>query len=277
MEAVLFGVTVAVFWGIAELQIMRVAKGAGALTGALWLSIFGGVGAVILAPLSGMPEGAGVDLAVGAAVGLLGLCGTAMYFLAMRDGQLTVISPVIATNGGIAALLAVLVLGESLPVAIAIGSGLAVCGVVLASTEAWGTRSRGVGWAVLAAIAFGAYTAALSVSADDIGPLWAVLVYRAVMVVILLPFALARGGAALPPPVRKPMLIGAACDIVGFTALAYGLERGPVAVVSVIGAQFATIAVVLGAKVLGERMRPHQWVGVGIVLVSVSCIALARY
>jgi drug/metabolite transporter (DMT)-like permease len=117
---------------------------------------------------------------------------------------------------------------------------------------------------------------ALSTSADDIGPLWAVLIYRALSVAVLLPLALARGVAALPAPVRKPMIVAGLCDIVGFTALAYGLERGPVAIVSVVAAQFATIAVVLGAKVLGERMRPHQWVGVALVLASVSFIALAR-
>ena len=53
--------------------------------------------------------------------------------------------------------------------------------------------------------------------------------------------------------------------------MAFGLER--VAIVSVIMAQFATVAVLLAATVLHERLRAHQWVGVGVVILATSVLA----
>ena len=62
-------------------------------------------------------------------------------------------------------------------------------------------------------------------------------------------------------------MIAAVLETAGFIALSLALERGPVAVAAVIMAQFATVAVLLAAVVLHERLLLHQWIGVAMMIV----------
>ncbi len=45
------------------------------------------------------------------------------------------------------------------------------------------------------------------------------------------------------------------------------------AIVSVIMAQFSTVAVVLAALLLHERLRRQQWVGVALVIAGTTLLA----
>jgi drug/metabolite transporter (DMT)-like permease len=51
-------------------------------------------------------------------------------------------------------------------------------------------------------------------------------------------------------------------------------HRGPVAVASVLAAQFALFGALSGVLLLGERLRAHQWLGIVIVLAAVSAISI---
>jgi drug/metabolite transporter (DMT)-like permease len=62
-------------------------------------------------------------------------------------------------------------------------------------------------------------------------------------------------------------------ETMGLLAFTAALDRGPVAIVSVIMAQFSTVAVVLAAVLLHERLRRHQWAGVALVIVATTLLA----
>ncbi len=69
------------------------------------------------------------DLPVAVAPALVGLAGTFLYYLALRRGQLSIVSPTVATSGGIGALMAVVFLGERFSPFGFAGIALAVVGV----------------------------------------------------------------------------------------------------------------------------------------------------
>lgn len=266
----------ALMWGIMEVLLLRTAKQVGAFTVALWLSTLGGVLAVPIAIASGpVPEAS--ELAWALVPGLLGLGATFLYLVALRVGQLTVVSPTVATSGGIGALLAVLFLDERFRVVVALAVVASVLGVVMASASGRG-RVTGAGWAVPAALLFGAYTTALAVSAERVGPLWAVLGYRIATLLVLVPIGLAMPGLrlSLAKDVRALVVVATLLETAGFAAFSVALDLGPVAVVSVIMAQFTTVAVVLAAVVLNEKLRSHQWAGVAIVIGSLVALGTLR-
>ncbi len=60
-------------------------------------------------------------------------------------------------------------------------------------------------------------------------------------------------------------------DCAGMDFLA--ADRGPVAVASVLAAQFATFGTLAGVVFLRERLHPRQWVGVAVVIGAVSGIS----
>lgn len=266
----------AVLWGIMEVVLLRTAKQVGAFTVALWLAVLGGVLAVPIAIASGPVPGA-AELALALAPGLLGLGATFLYLVALRVGQLTVVSPTVATSGGIGALLAVTFLDERFKIAVALAVVASVIGVVMASSSGRG-RVTGAGWAVPAALLFGAYTTALAVSAERVGPLWAVLGYRIATLVVLVPIGLFVSGLrlSLPQDVRALVVLATLLETAGFSAFSVALDLGPVAIVSVIMAQFTTVAVVLAALLLNEELRSHQWAGVAIVIGSLVALGTLR-
>lgn len=266
----------AVLWGIMEVVLLRTAKQVGAFTVALWLAVLGGVLAVPIAIASGPVPGA-AELALALAPGLLGLGATFLYLVALRVGQLTVVSPTVATSGGIGALLAVTFLDERFKIAVALAVVASVIGVVMASSSGRG-RVTGAGWAVPAALLFGAYTTALAVSAERVGPLWAVLGYRIATLVVLVPIGLFVSGLrlSLPQDVRALVVLATLLETAGFAAFSVALDLGPVAIVSVIMAQFTTVAVVLAALLLNEELRSHQWAGVAIVIGSLVALGTLR-
>ena len=80
--------------------------------------------------------------------------GPFAYWLALRDGMLSIVSPTVATSGGIGAMIAIVLLGERFSTLGLIGMAVAVAGVVLATFTKAGT-AKGVWWAVLAAVLLG--------------------------------------------------------------------------------------------------------------------------
>ncbi|CAN5739810.1 MAG: EamA family transporter [Ilumatobacteraceae bacterium] len=271
--AILLALSTAVAWGFAEVLMLGAAKRHGPVVLGLWLMLIGGALTLPLAVGSSALPSAG-EWVVPVAAAAVGMVGSVLYWVALRRGSLSVVSPTVATSGGIGAVIAVIALGERLPAAAALGVILATVGVVLASFSRIGERT-GAAWAAPAAIALGGYTVLLAVAAERVGVYWALLGYRVVGGIVLAVAAVVRridirlttGQAAI-------LAVAAVLDTIGFISFTIGLEQGPVAVVAVVSAQFSTIAVILAATLLHERLQHHQWVGVGTMLVATTILGL---
>jgi drug/metabolite transporter (DMT)-like permease len=258
-----------------EVLLLRSAKQIGPLRLNLWLMIVGGVLIVPVVVASGpVPSVAHVPIAVAPA--LVGLAASTTYMVALRDGMLSLVSPTVATSGGLGAVLAVLVLGEHLtPVQIG-GLTAAVLGVVLATTRGRGSVD-GMGWAVASALLFALYIVTLAVASDRLGPVWAVVAYRITGLVVLgAIFAVRRLSPRIGSLGMRRVSIAAMLETVGFVAFTTALTIGPVAVVSVIMGQFSTVAVVLATVVLRERLLSHQWIGVVLMLTATAVLGATQ-
>jgi len=271
--AVALALVTALAWGVAELLMLRGARQLKPVGLARWLMVFGTVMILPIALLTG-PVPSANDLPYAVAPALFALGGTLAYFRALSTGQLTIVSPTVATSGGLAAFVAIVLLGERFSPLVMVALTLGVVGVVVATYVRGGGRAEGVTWAVLGAVLLGIYTVALAASSERIGPVWSVAAYRLTGLLLLwaaapfskAPIGLARADLGL-------VLRAAAIETVGFAAFTTALDLGPVAVVAVIAAQFSTVAVVLGSVVLHERLHRHQWVGVAMMIGSTTLLA----
>jgi drug/metabolite transporter (DMT)-like permease len=261
-----------------EVLFLRAAKTIGALALVLWLSVLGTAFSLPLALASGTPPGGYGALAPAAGVALVGFAGALLYFLALQHGQLAVVSPLVAMQAAFSVIIAVAVLDEVLGPGLVVGLVLAAAGVALATLvrSAETPAAVPIALACAASALFGTYNVLLAETADDAGPLWSVLAFRLVSLVVLLPWAVRAHSLYVPPGSRVAVVAGSALETIGFVALAVALERGPVAVVAVVAVQYSTIAVALAGLVLHERLRRRQWVGVVLVLASVALIAGTR-
>lgn len=131
-----------------------------------------------------------------------------------------------------------------------------------------------VGFAVVAAIASGVALTALG-SASDTDPYWGLVVMRAVALAIVIVFVAAgRSGFGVRAG-DAPSLLGiGALDTVATGLFGIATTRGYLSVVSVITALFPLGTIALARLVLGERIRPHQGVGVAAALAGAAVVTL---
>jgi len=268
---VLLGLTAAGCWGIPDVWLAQATRRLGAFP-----TVFGSVliGIVVIAPAGlfvDLPGWKTRGVLLAALVGALTACGYQAGFTAFRHGAVSIVAPIIACEGAVAAAISIAA-GEKLRAAVLGLLGLAVVGVVLAAMGEGGGRAG----AVPAAVAAGIWGVILALSgpvSDDLGVFWGFLLVRAFALAWMLPLALPAGLALRwrQDPWRVAAWgIGDSCAYLAFVAAA---NRGPVSVASVLAAQFATVAVVVATAFFGERPRARQIVGVALVIAAVSAIA----
>jgi len=218
------------------------------------------------------PDGGWGALGPSAGAGVFYVAGLACLLNGLRKGSLSIVGPITALDGGLAALAAI-VLGERLSALGYAGLALAVVGASMAAAERGRRTAGGVGWALLSAASF-AVSFLLFARADDVAAVTTVLAASVVGLALAAPVAARRGGFTVPSAVRRYVAGSAALEVIAFIAAAAALSRGPTSVASVLLAQFATVVLVLGIVVLRERPAPHQLVGVGLAIGATSMFAL---
>lgn len=267
---ILLGLGAALCWGAPDVWLAQATRRVGGLA-----VLFGSlvIGLVALAPAAafvGMPDWTLRGTLLGAGIGALSAVAYRVGFEAFREGSVSIVAPIIACEGAVAAVFAIAA-GERIGPLVGLFLPIAVVGVVLAAMGRGGGKAA-VLPAVTAALVWGGILVLSVPVADDLGVYWGFMLIRVSALASTLPFAVASGAATrwLADPWRVAAWgLGDSAAYLLFVAAA---ERGPVAVASVLAAQFATVAVLAG-MLSGERPLPRQRVGIALVIVAVTGIA----
>ena len=243
------------------------------------------VGLLITAPIAaveGVPKSldgsAGLWLVVS---GVGNVVGLVISYAAMRIGQVSLVAPLVSTEGAIAATIAVLA-GESLAPGVGVTLAMIAAGVCLSAVPADGMtvehramHPRAVGLAVLASLSFGASLYATGRAGATLPSAWVVLSARLIGTMALaLPLALS-GRLHLNRPVVPLIVVSGGCEVLGFYSYTLGARHG-IAVAAVLSSQFAAIAGVAAYFLFGERLSRIQLAGVCTVLVGVALLSALR-
>ncbi|HYU04065.1 MAG TPA: EamA family transporter [Jatrophihabitantaceae bacterium] len=242
------------------------------------------VGLVVTVPTVGL---AAAPVGVGAAeVGWLVVAGSGnvagllLAYSALRLGKVSIVAPVLSTEGAVAAVISVAT-GESIETASACLLLLIVVGVVLAAAApdaivtAPGSRLRPFVLAALAAGAFGTSLYATGHVSASLPLPWVILPARLIGVVgVTLPL-LAAGRLRLTRRAAPLVVAGGLCEVLGFGAYALGARDG-LAVAAVLASQFAGIAAISAFAFFRERLTRLQLSGVAIVAVGVALLSAVR-
>jgi drug/metabolite transporter (DMT)-like permease len=233
----------------------------------------------------------------GALVGLAGAGAYLTYFTGLRIGPIAVVSGMVAAYGGLTVVLAVVIRAETLTPVQALGAAAATLGVVLTGISFdHGLRGRfaspGVIFAIVSLVLFATMSIGSDIVIDRAPWLEVVLVARlsnaALSIVILVvastvlrrhaaPLIVGADGEAGSPVDRRviaAVVLSGALDIVGLMSFSYGLERAATWLVGLASSFGPAVTIVAAVALLGERLRPIQWVGLGAILVGMIAIAL---
>lgn len=279
MIAILGGLGAAVAWAISTLCSSRSSRLIDPSSVLAWVML---VGLLITGPaaaLHGVPTA--LDGSPGRWLVLAGagnVAGLLLSYAALRIGQVSLVAPIVATEGAIAAGIAV-VAGETL--APAVGATLLVIavGVSLAATPAAdplrvrrAVHSKTVLLALTAACSFGASLYATARAGSALPVAWVVLSARLIGTVVLaVPLALI-GRLRLTRRALPLVVASGVCEVLGFYSFTSGARHG-IAVASVLSSQFAALAALVAYFLFRERLNRPQLVGVGTVLAGVALLS----
>jgi drug/metabolite transporter (DMT)-like permease len=283
MVAILGGLGAAMSWAIATLASSRSSRMIGPMSVLGWVMAVGLVAAIGPALLArpielGLPEIVGLIV-----IGLSHNIGLLLAYAALSIGRVSIVAPIVATEGALAALLSI-VLGETLAVGTAVLLGAIAVGVVLAAAERSADRPasplddpsqtrRAALFAIAAALTFSVgLVLAGRLGAEGMPPAWVMLVSRTVgVLVIVLPLVVTRRFRltrhALPLVVLAGLL-----EVFGGAIYVVAASEG-VAVAAVLSSQFAALAAVGGYLLFGERIQRLQLVGVVVIAIGITALA----
>ena len=275
-----WGLLSALLWGTASLVSAQASRLLGSWVALAWVAAVG----ILLTLPAGLavgvpPEATTADWTWASIAGIGAIGGLLLAYAAMRIGQVSLVTPVIATDGAIAAVIAVLA-GEELAALAAAALVVITLGIVLASAGR-GARAGverispralalALGAAVLFAISF--YGAGRTEGLDAI---WVALVARIIGVAVITLPVLASGTLTLTRRALPFVLAAGVLEISGYLAYVVGAREG-VAIPAVLASQYAVVAVVGGLLVFKERLSPLQAAGVVLTMVGVGALAAAQ-
>jgi drug/metabolite transporter (DMT)-like permease len=223
-----------------------------------------------------VPPVATVAAAAGAGLGMT--VGLAAFFQAMVVGTMSVVAPISAT-GVIVPIVAGIVRGERPGAAQAIGIVVAIVGIVLASRAPREHPSipveSGLGLALLAALG-GGLMLWLIAPASRHGVPWALLIARAVPVLILAAVVSVRRASLRPvlePRNARITLVSALLGFTGVTLYAFATLHGQLVIVSVLASLYPAVTVLLAYRLLGERLHGVQQLGIAATLAGVVLLS----
>jgi uncharacterized membrane protein len=291
---IFLGLTAATCWGVADFCARFGSRRIGAFRTLFFMQVFGlAIMTAYMLSRGGIsPATAGWrPWAFAAFAGVLSTVGSLALYYAFRVGVMSIVAPISSSYPAITVTLAFLS-GERLPAHRIVGLIVIIVGVILAATSFAALRtgenapseqgsgahlSRGVGWSIFAAIAFGVMFWFIGFHVVPLtGSAFSVWMIRASTIGTLGLLAVPSRQSLMPPRGTVWWIVAAigVTDTTAYFANNAGLGTGHVSVVSVLASLYGAVTVLLSWIFLRERLERSQWLGIalifaGIVLVSV--------
>jgi drug/metabolite transporter (DMT)-like permease len=249
---------------LALLTVLAVSQGVGLAGVAVWVVLSGDAfpGVVELLPAAG--------------AGIAGLLGLAALYRGMAVGAMGIVAPISAASP-------IVPLGFDVAQGVVpgllqwLGVAFVLVGIAVLSNEPSsvdGSRvAAGVGLALFAALAFGAFFVGIDAGADESVP-WAVVAVRSTAVTLAL-LAIVVSRATLQAPRRLLLvLLGIGVfDTAANVVFAQASTEGAIGIVAVLSALYPVVTVALARLVLRERLSVARRAGGVLALAGAALVA----
>jgi len=298
--AIVLGLTGALCWGGADFAARFASRRVGAYRTLFFMQFFGFIAlSVYLKFRGGFFEGIAPGWhpwALAALAGVINMIASLSLYYSFQIGVMSIVGPVSSAYPALTVALAI-ASGERITALRGAGLAVTLVGVILAATtfapNAASTvnanpekesapkesahLSKGVVWALLAALGFGVLFWFLGFYVvPAVGPTISVWVIRLTSFSVLAVAAIpAHQSLKLPSgSVWWQLAAVGLLDTAAFVANNAGLHTGQVSVVSVLASLYGAVTVLLAWIFLREKLERSQWFGIilifaGIVLVSI--------
>ena len=287
---ILIGLLTALTWGGADFTARFSTHRIGTLRTMFYMQFVGFLLLTVSMPWLGgwghLADGSGWQpWAWGLLAGSLNACGTLSLYRSFEIGKMAVVAPLSASYPALTLILSWLN-GDHLSAARVAGILFILCGVAVvaggehAPSEKAGqltkTNTRGIVWAIIAAVAFGVLFWLLGIRVvPRVGAVQAVWMIRLTSSLLTASIIfLAAQPMRLPRGSIRWMALGmGASDTLAFVMSNRGMQMEQVAVISVLGSLYGAVTVGLAAIFLREHISRWQWTGIAAIFVGIFLIS----
>lgn len=281
MLAILGGLVAAAFWTVTTLCTSRSTRLIGSGSVLAWVMI---VGLVVMAPaaaIEGVPKNLDRTIVVWLLIsGVCNISGLLLVYEALRIGKVGLSSPIISTEGAIAAMIAVAA-GEALGLRQGIALIVIVIGIAAVAAGSAGEEAPGhhdvktVLLAGGAALIFGLSLYATGRVSKDVPLVWAALPPRVIGVVAIAIPLLLSSRLRLNRRAAILVVTSGLAEVGGYLAYAFGARHG-IAITAVIGSQFAVTAAIAAYFLFGEKLGRIRIAGVIVTAIGVAVLSVLQ-
>jgi len=276
----LFALLSSVLWGTSDFLGGTTSRRLPPITVVIWSEAVGLLGPLVFAAATGRFAAPTGYIGWGLLGAVTGTCGIVAFYRALATGTMGVIAP-IAALGVVVPVAVGLSQGDQPSVVQAVGIGVAITGVVLASgpelrSAEQARRAAAVPLllAAVAAVGFGLVFVALDHGARTSTVMTLVVMRSASIVMLLGVVVISRTSQLRIATTDVPVLVTiGVLDVGANGTFAYATRHGLLSVVSVLSSLYPAITVVLARSVHAERLRGIQIAGVVGALAGVCLIA----
>ena len=230
------------------------------------------------AAVAGADRVTATDVTWSIASGIAVAAGLALFYAAMGRGLISLVTPIAAVTGAAVPVAYALARGERPGAASFVGIALALPAIVIMSlAPAHRSLDQGktlfvVALALAAGVAFGAFYIFFSRTSSHAG-LWPAPLSRATSAGLLVAFAAIFTGRPLRGTLVRYVIPNGALECAGTITLLLALQRGPIAIASVLSSMYPVITILLAAGILRERLTLLQFGGVALAIVAVGLVS----
>lgn len=295
---IFLGLAGAMCWGVADFAARFSSRRVGAYRTLFFMQFFGFLALSAYVKFTGGFSGVAPGWrpwAMAVFAGLINVAASLSLYHSFEIGVMTVVAPV---SSCYPALTAVLAFASGERIGLLRGTGLAItlAGVLLAAMsfaahadssagdragpQATGPQvqlSKGVGWAILAAVGFGFLFWFLGFHVvPAVGGSVAVWVMRLTAIFSMLLVSVPARQSVRMPRGGVWWLLAAVglMDTAAFVLNNAGLHVGPVSVVSVLASLYGAVTVLLSWIFLSEKLGRSQWLGIALIFVGIIFVNL---
>jgi drug/metabolite transporter (DMT)-like permease len=274
--AALLALSGALLWGVGDFLGGLAARRLAVLTVLAISQGIGLAGVAAWAAFSGDPFPGTVELLPAAGAGIAGLVGLAALYRGMAVGAMGIVAPISAASPVVP--LTVDAAQGVVPDPLQwLGVGLVLTGIAILSREPSsedGSRvAAGVGLALVAALAFGAFFVGLDAAADESVP-WAVVAVRTTSVLAaLVALAHTRGSLRAPRGLLLVLVGIGVFDTCANVVFAAASTEGAIGIVAVLSSLYPVVTVALAWIVLHERLNATRRSAGVLALAGAALVA----
>ena len=282
---ILFGVLAATFWGVGDFLITLLTRRVGTRWALLAIQVLSLAAwcLILLAGAEQAPEAGGPKLwGILLATAVCHVAGLAFVYRAFEVGNLAIVSPISSSFAIVTAALSLLS-GERPPALVLAGTALLIVGVTLATRAPSGGSApslRGVPEAILSAVAFGTMFWLFYFFVQPKMGYGIPLVSLKAMAVLGSALAFLRRPADASPSRGSwgqlaLLAAGAAiADTLAWVTYIRGTHTAYATVVTALASLFSAVTVILAWRFFREKLAPHQWVGIAVILIGILIVSV---